>query len=44
MYDVLVINGIVVTEEGVRDADVAVAGERIAAVEPPGALGLEAPA
>jgi dihydropyrimidinase len=42
MHDVLVINGTVVTEEGVRDADVAVAGGQIAAVEPPGALGLEA--
>jgi dihydropyrimidinase len=42
VHDVLVINGTVVTEEGVRDADVAVAGERIAAVESPGALGSEA--
>ena len=40
MHDVLVINGTVVTEEGVRDADVAVAGEQIAAVEPPGATRL----
>ena len=42
MYDVLVINGTVVTEEGAREADVAVSGEQIAAVDAPGALGSEA--
>jgi len=42
MHDVLVINGTVVTEEGAREADVAVSGEQITAVDSPGALGVEA--
>ena len=38
MYDIVVINGRVVTEEGARDSAVAVQGERIAALGEPGAL------
>ena len=32
MYDLAVVNGTVVTEEGASDADVAVSGERIAEI------------
>ena len=42
MYDLLVRGGIVVTPTAAEPADIAVSGERIAAVEPPGALGAEA--
>ena len=42
MYDVIVRGGTVVTAEGAEPLDVAIDGERIAAVEPPGALEAEA--
>jgi dihydropyrimidinase len=41
-YDLLVRGGTVVTEDGSREADVAVVGERIDAIEAPGALGTDA--
>lgn len=42
MYDLLVRGGTVVTPTRTEALDVAVEGERIAAIEPPGALGAEA--
>jgi len=42
MYDLLVRGGTVVTPTRTEALDVAVRGEHIAAIEPPGALGAEA--
>jgi len=38
MYDLTVVNGTLVTEDGVRDADVAVAGKLVEAIGEPGAF------
>src|SRR5579862_3586379 len=42
MYDLIVVNGTVVTPTGTEASDVAVDGETIAAVAPAGSLGSEA--
>ena len=42
MHDLLIVNGTVVSPEGEQALDVAVSGETIAAVGPPGSLGSEA--
>ena len=42
MYDLLIVNGTVVTPTGTEQCDVAVDGEKIAAVAPAGSLGTEA--
>lgn len=37
-YDILITNGVVVTDQEVKEADVAIKGERIAAVGPRGSF------